>query len=206
MPPTLLAPMTELEAVNELLGSIGQAQINTLDSAYGDAATAQTYLDQVTRDVQLWGFKFNTDTAYPLTPDINGLLQVPSGAMRITSTDGKLDLTQRRHPSGSMCIWDLANRTWTFTAQVFFDISWAYGFEDLPQSARHYIAVAAARLFQNKLIGSSELDTKNQEYEQRAWNLLLMDERAGRKTNSFAKSPSLVAIRNRTGARGHTFP
>ncbi|MGN6422700.1 MAG: hypothetical protein ACTHLA_05260 [Asticcacaulis sp.] len=56
-------PFTELEAVNEMLMSIGQAPVNSLTTAVGDVNIAHAILGVETRYVVLFGFTFNTDEA-----------------------------------------------------------------------------------------------------------------------------------------------
>jgi len=197
----MLTPLTELDAVNEMLMSIGQAPVSSL-SVPGDVAIARSLLTPVVRYVQLYGFEFNTDEDYTLTPDVDGLIHVPEGVLRLDPMDPRQRLTPRTHPTSGRCLWDLANRTWTMSAPVDCRIVWAYAFEDLPESAKNYITVAACRRFQAKMIGSRELDLYEEADEQRAWNLLIRDERANRDTNSFRKSKSLQSALNRTG-RGY---
>ena len=49
----MTTPTTELEAVNIMLSTIGEAPVNNLDSGLVDAETAETILKNVSRDVQL---------------------------------------------------------------------------------------------------------------------------------------------------------
>lgn len=196
---TTLTPFSTLEAVNEMLMSIGQAPVNSLSATVGDVNIAQSVLAIETRYVLLYGFAFNTDTNYVLTPDSNQFIALPRGSLRCDPTDGCQDLVVRRHPSYGMGFWDRANQTWQMGTAVNCDVTWGYSFEDLPEAARNYIALAAARKFQKRLIGSQELDGYAQEDEARAWALLLRDERRTRDTNAFRSSKQLMRVRNRTG-------
>lgn len=194
-----LDPLSELDAVNELLGSIGQASVNSLSSLHGDPAIARGYLLSVNRSVQLYGFTFNTDENYELQPDGDSLLRVPEGTLRIDPMDKRQSLVARTHPDGFRAMWDLANHTWTMSEPVTFRVTWGFTFEDLPESAKNYITLAGARRFQKRIIGSDELDGYNAEDEERAWSLLLRDERATSDTNVFRRSPSLARMTSRVG-------
>lgn len=192
-------PFTALEAVNEMLMSIGQAPVNSLSAGVGDVNIAQSILKVVTRYVLLYGFAFNTDEGYSLTPDVNKFVAVPTGALEVDPSDRLADLVVRRHPTYGMGLWDRANQTWQIGSAVLCDITWGYEFEDLPEAARNYIALSAARKFQKRMIGSNELDGYNQEDETRAWLLLLRAERRTRDTNSFRRSKQLQRVYNRNG-------
>jgi hypothetical protein len=191
--------MDTLEAVNELLESIGQTPVSSLENVgLGDVNTARSLLNRVTRAVQLHGFDFNTDDDYELTPDTNGLILVPEGVLRIDPMDKASTLKRRRHPEGQWAIWNTPEQSWVHEDPVTFRIIWAYPFEDMPDSARHYVALSAARKFQKRIIGSDTLDGYNADDEDRAWRALSRDERANRDTNLFTRNPTLAAaIANR---------
>lgn len=200
---TLLTPLTELDAVNEMLMSIGQAPVNTLSvSGIQDVNIAKAELAKVNRFVQLYGFAFNTDRDYVLSPDVGGQVATPAGILRIVPMDPRAKLVQRRHPTKGMCVWDAANLTWNFATSVPFEITWGFAFEDLPESARYFIAIAAARKFQKRIIGSAELDGYNKEDEEKAWAILIRDERRTRDTNLFEANAQLQRAYNRSGRRG----
>ena len=64
--------MTELEAVNVLLTTIGEAPVNTLTgNQVTDVTIARQVLNEVSREVQSQGWYFNTENGVTLTPDNN---------------------------------------------------------------------------------------------------------------------------------------
>lgn len=195
----VISPMTELEAVNEMLMSIGQAPVSTLAvSGIKDVNIAKAELQKVSRRVQSQGWNWNSDEAYPLSPDVDGVVLIPAGAIKVDPTDKFVNLVQRRHPTKGLALYDRDNRTFVFEAPVDCDIVWAYEFEDLPETARCYVATAAGRKFQSRVIGSRILDAFQAEDEARAWTLLIREERASRDTNLFRKNPGLQAFSNRS--------
>lgn len=188
----MLSPMTDLQAVNRMLKSIGQAPVNTLEvSGIGDVNKAKQELDEVTRDVQTVGWSWNTDYSYQLTPDASGIITVPLGALDVDPTDSTSNVVVRRHPSGVQALWDVDNQTFTFADPVLVDIIWGFPFNELPSPARTYIATAAARRFQAQTVSSPILDRYNQEDEDRAWTLLKQRERGTRDTNLFRANRTL---------------
>ena len=192
------SPFTELEAVNEMLMAIGQSPVNAL-VGIGDVNIALAELHKVVRYVQLYGFAFNTDVGFVLTPDIDGKLLVPNGVLRVSADDKSTRLVTRRHPGGALAIWDTVLHSWAFSTPMPFRITWGFGFEDLPETARNYVAISSARRFQKRILGSNELDKFNAEDEQRAWEILLRDEMAVTEKNLFRQNPSLARYANRSG-------
>jgi len=194
----ILSPMSELEAVNEMLMSIGQAPVNSLNvSGIKDVSIAQARLATATRRVLSHGFAFNTDTNYPLAPDIDGHIMVPANALKVESM-GIDELVIRKHPTKGLALYSKDTRSFEFDASVSVKIVWAFSFEELPETARTYIATSAARRFQSKAIGSQVLDRFEEEDELRAWLLLEREERGARKTNLFRNNPALAGFGSRT--------
>lgn len=194
----VMEPMTELEAVNEMLMSIGQSPVNTLTvSGIKDVSIAHQRLQQATRRTLTRGYTFNTDEDYELSPDVDGIVILPSNALRIESMD-TANLVMRRHPNKGMAVYNKDERTFIFTAPVSLKIIWAFPFGDLPETARNYIATVAARRFQSKAIGSQILDRYEEEDEMKAWLLLDREERGSRKTNLFRNSSFLSSFGNRS--------
>lgn len=196
----LLTPMSELEAVNRMLGSIGQAPVNSLSvSGIGDVDKAKSQLAETNRDVQTTGWSWNTDEAYKLTPDVDGHIAVPLGALDVVPTDKLRTITIRRHPSKGMALYDVDEGRFEFPDDESIEcrIIWGFPFDDLPQAARTYIATAAARRFQAQVVSSTVLDRYNEQDEDRAWNLLLRRERASRRTNAFTLNSRLRRFHTR---------
>ena len=63
----------ELPAINEILASVGQAPVTTLDQTNPDVAIAYDTLINVTREVQSEGWIFNTEEYYDLKRQISKL-------------------------------------------------------------------------------------------------------------------------------------
>lgn len=195
----VLSAMSDLEAVNRMLASIGQAPVNSIPATgIGDASKAYQQLTETARDVQEVGYCWNSDGNYKLTPDASGYIPVPNGALDIDASAKATNTVVRRNPdTGVMSLYDLDNQTFDFSANydadtpLEVDIIWGYPFNDLPAPARYYIATAAARRFQAQLISSPILDRFNELDEERAFMLLKRYERRCRDTNMFRRSPSL---------------
>jgi len=150
---------SKLEAVNTMLGYIGESPVNSIVSATAlphSAALAKNILDEVSREVQSDGWQFNTVEDFKLSQGIpTGTFQVPSNTLQVDAVDRGVDIVQR-----GLNIWDRKNNTNTFsedtlTVNMTFLLDW----EELPEQARRYIAIKAGRVLQSRLVGSRELES-----------------------------------------------
>lgn len=148
---------TEKEAVNTLLGIIGEAPVNSLeDELTDDVAAAQAVLLEVSREVQLKGWDFNTDHEYPMTRDGSGYINLPKGAAKVDVTPGRhgdIDPVVR-----GTRLYDRKNHTFVFKQDVKVDVTWLFGWDVLPEEFRRYITIRAGRMFANRRLGSREIE------------------------------------------------
>ena len=171
----MLVPSTELEAINYMLATIGESPVNsTEDTGVVDAELALQTLRDISRKVQTRGWHFNTEENYTLTPTFNdGELIVPANAVCVDTVgkDRDLDLVQR----GSR-MYDRVNHTYSFTDSVTVDMIVLLDFDELPQAARSYIIVRASRIYQEHILGSSQLSAFSVQDERVAYATLLNTE------------------------------
>lgn len=138
--------MDELSSVNDMLESIGEAPVDTLDgNTQIEVAIARRTLRTVSREVQTQGFHQNTQTL-ELSPDENGLIQVPEHVLRIDPSNGAIDAVVRQgklfHKARNSFVWD---------GPLIVDLVWFLEFEDLQPHISHYITCKALRQFHAKI-------------------------------------------------------
>ena len=167
--------MTELEAVNICLQTVGEAEVTSLeDITIEDAQMALSILRQTSREFQSVGWHFNTDFDYPISVDVNLKLPYPVTAAHVDPMDTESkDLVKR----GDF-LYDRDNRTFLFTAgtSVKFKVVWLLDFEDLPQTAREYITYRAARRFAKNVMGDELTVQYSAQDEQMARAAFIADE------------------------------
>lgn len=164
--PMVLTPLTELEAVNEILRNDGEAPVAQLDdSGFSEAAQAYTVLRHATREHQVKGWAYNTDYERKFTPDVSNEITLPDNTLRIkpTSESERLSLVERGRK-----LYDLDGNTYEFTAPVYLDIVQMLSFEEMPAAMRDYVTLVAARRYQASSTGSSLQNSFTQEDEYRA--------------------------------------
>lgn len=195
----LLNPTTELEAVNSMLLSIGQAPVSTLNvTGIQDVNTAKMMLTTVTRAVLSCKYNWNTDEGYSLTRDIDGVILIPNGILEADPQDPSVNAVIRRHPEKGLALWDKDGLTWAFTSSVPCKVTWGFSFEDLPEIARMYIMIAAGRKFQRTIVGSKVLDSFEEVDETKAWIELQKTELRSRDNNLFRKNPRMASLMSRS--------
>lgn len=203
---TPTAPMTKLDAVNQMLASIGQTPVNSLaTSNIRDVQTAELALDTELRNVLLLGLQFNTDTEYELTPNSNDRIVVPNTAFFVDPCyDYKNYVMRWNDNEGGLCLYDKDERTFTITEdKVLVDVVWGFEFEEVPQHVRNYVSTKAARVWQSQVIGSDILFKFTELHEKEAKATMLRLELRGEDTNMLrsAADTNRIFTRHRNARR-----
>ena len=152
---SMISPTTELEAINTMLSTIGEAPISTVeDSGVIDAVMARQILGSVDREGQARGWHWHTDKGYPLNPNQEGECELPNGVLRCDTVtpDDQIDVVVR-----GKRLYDRRNHTYQINKVVRVDMVTQLPFEELPEAARQYITIRASRIFQERVLGSIEL-------------------------------------------------
>lgn len=154
---TTTALLSELDAVNIALGCVGQPAVSSLTSS-GNAAVADAkrVLDEVSREVQELGWGFNTEQDYPLLRAVDGTITAPANTLKLFETQPSTTVNQP--VLRGLRVYDKLNHTYVWTKDLRVTITLLLDWADLPQAARSYIAIRAARRFQTRTFGS---DTKH---------------------------------------------
>ena len=153
-----LGKTSKLQAVNQMLSFIGEAPVNSLEDAggVGDVSLAERTLDEVTVEVLSQGWHFNTNYDVVHTPDANKQIVLSDTVLRIDTkvgVYGNMDVSLRGNK-----LYNRADNSYEFdeseikTTEVM-SLPW----EDLPESARRYITLRSARLFQDRAVGAEDL-------------------------------------------------
>ena len=144
---------TELQAVNEILASVGQAPVTTLDQTNPDVAIAYDTLIQVSREVQAEGWTFNKEFEYPFVPDTNNEILIPNNVLELDLTPDYRDRDSVRR-NGKL--YDRTNHTFEWEDdEVLCDVVWYFDWVDLPVPIQDYIVARAATITSSRIIGDS---------------------------------------------------
>tara|TARA_Y100001951_G_scaffold6467_1_gene4019 strand:+ start:452 stop:1078 length:627 start_codon:yes stop_codon:yes gene_type:complete len=149
----------ELPAVNEILASVGQAPVTTLDQTNPDVAIAYDTLLNVSREVQSEGWTFNTEEFYPMTPDNNGEIVIPNNVLQIDLHDEKDNSYESVRRNGKL--YEKINHTYDWTTltgwtEVNCNIVWFFDWVDLPRPIQDYIVARAAAVVSSRIVGDGQ--------------------------------------------------
>lgn len=161
----IVTPQSELEAVNEILSSIGSTPVDTLDESLDvDVLNAKRLLENVSREIQSRGWYFNTEESATLQPDADSnLIPCPENYL-VFYSDGYQLIRQSGY------FFDIASRTNEFPSGITVTLVRYMTFEELPECFRKYITCRAARLFQMRYLGSTDIDASLQFAESEAYS------------------------------------
>ena len=183
---TTVTRTTELEAVNTILSTIGESPINSLTGTLPvDATTALNVLDEIAREVQSAGWHFNSHYKVDLSRDGDNKIPIGTDVLRVelnTKYDrSSYDVVQRDN-----YLYNLAKNEETFS-QDFEDNSIVYllDFSKLPEPARRYITIRAARVFHDRTLGANTLHKFSSEDEARSLAVLRQAETQTGEYNIF---------------------
>ncbi len=157
------AVSTELDAVNQILSSVGQAPVTTLDQQNPEVSIALNTLREANKQVQAEGWTFNTEHHYELTGDANTFeITYPTNALQIDTTRSQhfddYDPVRRggklydRHKH--TFLWKNEDGT-AKTIQV--DVIWYFNFTEVPVAVQNYITARACVMAAVKMVGDKEL-------------------------------------------------
>ena len=149
----------ELPAVNQILASVGQAPVTTLDQTNPDVAIAYDTLTQVSKEVQAEGWTFNQEFEIDQAVNNDKEIEIPNNVLQMDFSEcytGDKDVVRR---SGKL--YDRYNHTYTIgteTTDTFkVDITYFYDWVDLPYAVQNYITAKATTIAAQRIIGDPQL-------------------------------------------------
>ena len=188
-----VAATTELEAINIMLAAIGEAPVNTLTGSLPvDVKIAQSTLVEINKSVQAEGWSFNTEIDVTLTPNASKEIVLPVNVLRV-------DANIHQHPDidpiqRGLKLYDRLKNTFEFDEDLICTVVYFRDFDEIPEPARHYINIQAARKFVDRLVSDQSLRTYTQQDEQRARAILMETDLANGDHNVLRGDPSLTSI------------
>ena len=165
---------SELEAVNTILSTIGEAPLNSLSGSLPvDGTIAKNVLSEVSREVQSQGWHFNTHYKVTLSRDTNNKIPLATNIVRVEIDPRKYskvsyDIVQRNNE-----LYNLAKNEDTFDTN-FKDATVVYllPFDEIPEQAKRYITIRSARIFHDRTLGANTIHKFSQEDEAKSLSIL----------------------------------
>jgi hypothetical protein len=166
--------LTKLDAVNIILNAIGETPVSSLTSGLPDAESAESKLDSTIKEVLAKGWHQNLERSIVMSRNKDSEIVVPRQYLRVDTVgvDQAVNVVVRKQ-NGKRKLYDLRNFTYKFGKDLTVDAIIEIEFESLVYELQNYIAMRAARKFQESAMGSSTLDSFAIRQESEAYTSLL---------------------------------
>jgi len=194
--------MTELEGVNIALQTIGEMTLTTATNIADvyEASTALEILTETRRSVLTEGLNCNTDDEWELTADALGYVAIPTNMLRLESNTNNYIMKDNK-------LYNKEDHTFLFYPLETYkvDVVWDLDFDNIPHTIAYYIAIKAARLAYQRLIGSTDIIRVLMDDEQKAKEKMIEHDNDTRNYNIFdnvANSRVITRSRNPKGILG----
>ena len=161
---------TELQAVNEILASVGQAPVTSLDQTNPDVALCYETLTDVSRQVQAEGWTYNKEYQFPIEVNSEKRVAIPANVLQMDLAEsmpnyGSCD-TVIRSQNGQKYLYDRVKHSFEFDSdKIFVDIVWYFDWLDLPIPIQDYIVARSSTITSQRLITDANLFQMLQQQE-----------------------------------------
>ena len=206
----LAAHMDMLQAVNEMLFSIGERPVNTLESGLPDAEQAETILSNENQRIQLKGWGCNTLKDFVLTLNADNQFVLPVNTLKVQTTNprgarkqtnpppsGYIQAVMRRSTDKTKFIlYDVGNNseTWTDIERLTVDIVQLIPFDELVPSLQQYVWTSAAHRFQKGTVSSTALKVFTEEDVEEAREQAVQEETDTENFNILTDNPHVYSV------------
>lgn len=137
-----MASITELDVINDMLATLGEAPLNSMDDDHAMVAAGRGILSRVNTREQAKKWWFNTEIT-TLTPDPeNGSIYQPADAISVDPVQPSNEFVVRGRR-----LYKPGSGSYVFSQPVECRIIRKVKFEDLPETAAAFIAATAVRDF-----------------------------------------------------------
>ena len=100
-------------------------------------------------EVQTYQYYFNTDIDYPLSRNIDNEIPLPENTLYVSPNREYREY--RATPRGTK-LYNGKDHNYKFDKDIKANVTFFLGWDELPQAAKQYIAIKAARKFQLRML------------------------------------------------------
>ncbi len=181
--------LTKLDAVNQILESIGEDPVSSLSSGLPDAEAAERILNRVSLEVQAKGWLCNHERSYTMPVTTEKTIPLSPDVLRIDTVDSDkgLHVTVRKYLNQPH-LYNILDHTFFFDRALVVDIIWERDIGDLTPELQLYITAKASRRFQESELGSVAADQFALRAEQEAYAALMDAEAEAEDSNALTDS------------------
>jgi len=150
---------TELSAVNNILGAIGQSPLTTLNFENPEVSFIYNLLRDANVDTQAEGWHFNTEKHVKYTPDsVTGKITIGNDILSMDAHDNHIR-REYNFVRRNGFLYDKQDHTDDFSTvdEIYLDVVRLYNFEDLPTVFRRFITYRASAAAATQLVANPNL-------------------------------------------------
>lgn len=188
--------MRKLDVINAMLGSMGEAPLNSLEEPHGFKGAMLGVLTRINQARQSIGWYFNRETVTLPVSATDSAIYVPTDTLGVYGKESKYVLRGRR-------LYDASTGSVEFTAPATVTLIRAVPLEDLPELPFQCIAAESVYTFQKNYDGDS---TKTRDLKDEFGRLLAelrAEDTRQARANMVLANPRLALIKLR--ARRYTY-
>ena len=175
-----IAPLTELQAINQMLAAVGQAPVTSIDTTTDlyrknsddsytqldiptnpDVAMARLTLEEISRECQSEGWTFNREYEWLMTPDTTTKkIAIPYNMMQCdlsTAPKHKSKYGNKDSVRRDGFLYEKTGHTFEWDEPVYCDVLWLFEWEDVPRPVQDYIINKAMSIFALRVVGDQNL-------------------------------------------------
>lgn len=150
-----LTKTTLLQAINTMLSAVGEPPVNALTTQRADSLIAQTILEEVCREVLTYGWHFNSEDKIVLSPESGtNYIYVSDSVVRID-----MDVAYQNYDvviRGNR-LYNRVTNSYEFFEPITVQRVILMDFDEMPETAKRYVTIRAARIFQDRMVGANTL-------------------------------------------------
>ena len=144
--------ISQTVASQKLTQSIVTSSVETPTNP--DVAIALNTLREVSREVQAEGWSFNKEYDYPITPDNNNEVKIPSNVLQMDLTTTRTENLNRDSVNRGGKLYDRTAHSYKWTdATVYVDIIWEMDWGSIPEPIQAFITARAASIVSSRIVG-----------------------------------------------------
>jgi len=139
-------------AEQKLTQSIVTSSVETQTNP--DVAIALNTLREVSREVQAEGWTFNKEYDYPITPDNNNEVNIPSNVLQMDLNKHYTQNMDRDSVNRGGKLYDRTAHSYKWTDETLYvDIIWEMDWGSIPEPIQSFIVSRAASIVSSRIVG-----------------------------------------------------
>lgn len=195
--------MQSLDVVNEMLGTMGEAPLNSLSDAHAFRGACLSTLNNLNNQIQAKGWWFNRELLALAPSALDSSIYLPGDAINVRVPRLTTGRSTRNYVKRGRRLYNLDTGTYEFTDTVDVEVIRLVPFQELPETAAQYIAAKAVLQFQSKYDGDT---AKTRELRERiesrdgAYAAINAEETRSRQVNLIESNSRLQRLKRVTRA------